>query len=310
MATPFDLVEGAGQIGENVSLKDYTTWRIGGPARWLWHPQAELVEPMLATCRTEGITPYFLGMGSNVLISDEGLPGLVIAMRKGLRGLQIDGDLLTIHAGEPLPNIARAAAEAGLAGFDFLIGIPGTLGGGVAMNCGLSAKVTREIGELVQSVTVITKSGERKILTTPEELGFAYRFSQISARGDFIVKATLKATGEADPATLKAQMKAHLAERAAKQPLDKATAGSTFKSPHGAKAAGYYIEQAGLKGASIGGAQVSLKHANWIENTGTSSAQDVRNLMKLIQNRVKEQFGILLDPEVHFVGRHSPASND
>ncbi len=310
MATPFDSVCGVGVVGENIPLAPYTTWRIGGPARWLWHPQADLVEPMLATCRAEGITPYFLGMGSNVLISDEGLPGLVIALRKGMRGLQIEGDLITANAGEPLPNIARAAAEAGLAGFDFLVGIPGTLGGGVAMNCGLSAKVTREIGELVQSVTVITKSGARKILTTPEEFGFTYRHSQIFARGDFIISATLKATGVADPATLKAQMKEHLAERAAKQPLDKATIGSTFKSPHGAKAAGYYIEQAGLKGASIGGARVSLKHANWIENTGTSSAQDVRKLMELIQNRVKEQFGILLDPEVHFVGRHSPSNSD
>lgn len=298
-ANPFADLALTRPVAEDVPLDRFTTWRIGGPARWFWEPEADELPTVLRACAEAGIRPVFLGRGSNVLVRDSGIDGLVICVRRAMTSIDFVDGTIRAEAGAPMPTVAKLAADHGFEGFEFLIGIPGSIGGGIVLNAGLTAQGQKEIASVLTTVEAVTAEGEPVHVADPATLDLGYRTSNIRERGLFVTGATFVPLAEGDKAVVKERMNRHLAERKRKQPLDKATAGSTFKQPKGGKAAGWYIEQAGLKSLARGGATVSPKHANWIENAGDASSDDIESLMRTIQERVEHRFGVLLEPEVH-----------
>lgn len=286
------------EITEQVPLAPFTTWKIGGPAEYYCQPEAEQIPTLLSAAHTKGIPVTFLGRGSNVLIADEGIKGLVLHTRNVLQRLEIDKQgRIVAEAGVSMPRLSKQAAKLGYTGYEFLIGIPGTIGAGVAINAGLTVFRPREMKEIVESIEVVSELGEVTI-GPPEQFGLSYRTSDILDNRQFVLRAWFKQTEIGDPKEIHANTMDHLAERKRKQPLDKPTAGSTFKQPDGGKSAGWYIEQASMKGHRVGNAMVSMKHANWIENLGGATAKEVGLLMDLVIQKVSEQFSIELVPEV------------
>jgi len=287
---PFNLLE-------HVSLAQYTTWKIGGSARWLAEPTVQDVPALLNWAFEHDIPIYFLGRGSNVLIDDAGLSGLVILTRNSMTELRRDGNQIVAGSGVFLPHLSKFAAREGFSGFEFLIGIPGTVGGALAMNAGLTVFRPREMVSIVQSFDVVNQDGSIETLTM-NDIHSGYRHTDLLDEKRFVLQVRFRLDDEGDPDEIRRNTFDHLAERKRKQPLDKPTAGSTFKSPPGSKGAGWYIEQAGLKGFQIGGARVSPVHANWIENLGNATAADVRQLMEHIQQTVQNHSAIKLEPEI------------
>ncbi|HVQ47416.1 MAG TPA: UDP-N-acetylmuramate dehydrogenase, partial [Gemmatimonadales bacterium] len=249
-------------------------------------------------------TPWFaLGLGSNILLPDEGLDALVIRMGKGLDRLQQDRDRWTIGAGLPAPLAARKTAEAGFAGLHIFVGVPGTVGGGVYMNAGCHGG---DWAEVVQQVTVVDGHGNDSVMTR-RDVPFTYRRSGLDGR--IVLETTVQLRPE-EPARLE-EVVAELFEwRQKGTPFNQPCCGSVFKNPSGpswkreggSKTAGQLIEAAGLKGFSIGGAQVSPMHANYFVNTGGATAADVRRLIEHVQRTVEQQFSVRLDPEVKLIG--------
>jgi UDP-N-acetylmuramate dehydrogenase len=280
-------------------LKNYTSWGIGGMARWLAEPTAAQLPDLIHWAQGQAIPIYCLGRGSNVLIDDGGVQGLVILTRNSMTHLALQDGYIVAGGGTFLPRLARFAASQGFAGFEFLMGIPGTVGGAIAMNAGLTVFRPREMTAIVKDFEMLTWDGTLQTLTMAD-VDAGYRHTNLLNGQGLVLRARFNLDHPADPSRIKRDTLAHLAERKRKQPLDKLTAGSTFKSPPGSQGAGWYIEQAGLKGLQIGGARVSPVHANWIENLGHASSQDVRELIEHIQTRVKEEMGIKLQPEVRF----------
>ena len=288
------------KIKENKPLAPYTTWKIGGAARWLAEPTIEEVPELLDWAMENGIPIYFLGRGSNVLIDDSGLPGLVIVTRNSIDHLYREGNLIVAGSGVFLPKLSRFAAREGFSGFEFAIGIPGTVGGALVLNAGLTVFRPREMVAVVKNFDVLNRDGSIETLTM-QDVGVGYRKTDLLDGKRFILQVRFQLQQEGNPDEILHHTFEHLAERKRKQPLDMPTAGSTFRSPPGSKGAGWYIEQAGLKGLQFGGARVSPIHANWIENLGGATSTDVRQLMEHIQNKVKASMGINLEPEVHFL---------
>ncbi|MBE9061264.1 UDP-N-acetylmuramate dehydrogenase [cf. Phormidesmis sp. LEGE 11477] len=284
---------------EEVPLAPYSTWHIGGPARWLVEPTVEELPSLIKWAFHHDVPVYFLGRGSNILIDDAGLPGLVVVTRNSMTELRREKDLIVADSGVFLPHLSQFAAKAGFLGFEFLIGIPGTVGGALAMNSGLTVFRPREMASIVKDFDVVNVDGSFETLTL-EEINVGYRRTDLLSGKRFVTRVRFRLESKGDPEEIRSSTLAHLAERKRKQPLDKPTAGSTFKSPPGSKGAGWYIEQAGLKGFQIGQAKVSPRHANWIENLGNATAADVRSLIEHIQNRVKVHSDIQLEPEVIF----------
>lgn len=291
---------GALNIRENVPLAPLTTWRVGGPARFFYEPVGEEYLEVVARAREHGIPIYVLGRGSNVLIDDSGLDGLVICTRRSLQKIEQVGDLIVAEAGVALPTLSKFAAGLGFGGYEFLIGIPGTIGGGVVMNAGLTSQGVREMSDVLESVDVIDDQ-DNIITLNKDRLGFGYRTSALLDKDFFVIRARFRVETPADREEIRARMARHLAVRRAKQPLSKWTAGSTFKQPPGGCSAGWYIDRAGLKGFQIGGARVSHKHANWIENCGNATARDIKALIEEIQLKVYHRFGVWLEREVRFL---------
>lgn len=287
-------------IRENISLASYTTWKVGGAARWLAEPTSDEAPVLMRWALERKIKTYFLGRGSNVLIDDGGLPGLVFLTRNSLTHLYREGDRIIAGSGVFLPKLSRFAAHQGFSGFEFLIGIPGTVGGAVVMNAGLTVFCPREMVAIVENFDVLNSDGSVETLTM-NDINAGYRKSNLLKEGRLVLQARLRLKEEGDPDKIRRVTFEHLAERKRKQPLSRPTAGSTFRSPPGSKGAGWYIEQAGLKGYQIGQARVSHIHANWIENMGGATAADVRQLMTHIQSSVQVQMGINLEPEVIFL---------
>jgi UDP-N-acetylmuramate dehydrogenase len=273
-------------------LAAHTTFRIGGPARLMAFPKnQEEFSAILALCAQEGENPLVLGNGSNVLAPDEGLDRLVICT-KNLTGLTVEGNTITVEAGCTMAKAAMAALNAGLTGLEFAHGIPGTVGGGAIMNAGAYGgelkNVVRSVDCLTQDGTLVTRQGE--------ELGFGYRRSCFEKEGLTVFSVTMELT-PGDPAQIKAQMEEYAAKRRASQPLEYPSAGSTFKRPEG-HFAGRLIEDAGLKGLTVGGAQVSEKHAGFVINKGGATCADVLGLTHAIQGAVYAKFGVMLELEV------------
>ena len=250
---------------------------------------------MFAEACANNVPVTVIGHGSNLLVRDGGIRGLVICIGKNMRQITREGNIIRAQAGAMLGSVAMEAAEAGLRGLEFASGIPGTVGGGVTMNAGAYCG---EIVQVVKEVHGIYPDG-RKICLSREEMDFGYRHSVVMEKG-FIVTEAVFELEPGDPAVIRARMSELNAKRAEKQPLDLPSAGSTFKRPEGYYASAL-IDQCGLKGYSIGGARVSEKHAGFLVNTGTSS-KDFLKLMQKVQDIVEERAGVRLEPEIRIIG--------
>ena len=275
---------------------DHTSFRIGGAAAVYVKPLSE--EGLIITlqkCREQKATYWIFGKGTNILVSDRGLKGVVIDMT-GLSGIEAEGNILRASAGTALVQLARYAAEHALSGLEFAAGIPGSLGGGIFMNAGAYGGSMQDV---VKSVRVLTP--EFEIRTIPaEELELSYRHSRFKTSGEIILSAEL-ALKPGEPAVIEALMKEYNERRRDKQPLEYTNAGSTFKRPEG-YFAGKLIEEAGLSGYQVGQAQVSPKHCGFVVNLGGASAADVWHLCRDVQAKVKETSGVDLETEVIFLG--------
>ncbi len=281
-------------ILEEEPLARHTSFRIGGPAALFVKPADEnQLAQVLRFAASYDITPRMLGAGTNVLAPDEGLRELVVCTKDALLGLSdLGGGKIEAYAGETLSKTAVFAKNLSLTGLEFAHGIPGTVGGGIYMNAGAYG------GEMKQAAietTVLTMDGETQVFSG-EAQGFSYRTSAFEKMDAIIVKTRLQlALG--DKAEISAKMQELIEKRRASQPLELPSAGSTFKRPEGAFA-GALIQEAGLKGTRVGGAQVSEKHAGFVVNTADATADDVKKLIALVQKRVFETSGFSLQPEV------------
>lgn len=284
---------------EQEMMSTHTTFKIGGPAAYYMIPENEdeVIEAM-DFARVRELPFYLLGRGSNVLFSDEGYPGVVIEIGRGLERMSVHQEgMVMVQAGIGLSTMAVRLAEAGLTGFEFAGGIPGTLGGGIAMNAGAYGG---EIKDCIVSATVLNEEGN-KILLSKKELELGYRTSIIQ-KGKYIVLQGTFSFEKGESKKIFADMKEMNRKRREKQPLEYPSAGSTFKRPEG-YFAGKLIEDAGLRGYRIGDAQVSEKHCGFVVNRGHATAEEVRRLIEEVQNRVREKFQVELEPEVRMVGK-------
>jgi UDP-N-acetylmuramate dehydrogenase len=286
-------------ILENHPLAPLTTWRIGGAAAHLAAP-ADLddVYRLMALAQDRGWPLFFLGRGSNVLIDDAGLPGLTLHLAKSLQGLTRRGDTLRAGAGVALPRLAQAAAKLGFSGFEFLAGIPGTVGAAVRLNAGAEGHSLAGVLSRVWVATPQLQLLEFK----PTELGLSYRSSLLLNFPHWlVVEAEFNLAHPAGPEAIKVRMGELMAQRRARQPANPRSCGSVFKNPAGAPAAGRLIETAGFKGHRRGDAFVSRKHANFILNHGHASAAQVKALIADIQEKVWRTQGVALEREVVFL---------
>ena len=280
----------------NEPMSRHTTLKLGGPADYLAFPRSEEeIAALFAEADRNGIPVTVIGHGSNLLVLDGGIRGLVISVGKNMRQITREGNTLTVQAGAMLGSAAAEAAEAGLTGLEFASGIPGTVGGGVTMNAGAYGG---EMAQVVTRVRAIRPDGE-KVLLSGEEMEFGYRHSAVTEKNLIVTEVTFELQ-PGDRTEIRAKMSELNARRAEKQPLDVPSAGSTFKRPEGNYAAAL-IDQCGLKGYSVGGAMVSRKHAGFLVNTGTSS-RDFLELMRQVAGIVEERTGIRLEPEVRIIG--------
>ncbi|NPB04366.1 MAG: UDP-N-acetylmuramate dehydrogenase [Thermotogae bacterium] len=281
------------RIQENVPLAPYTTFRLGGPARYFLdaHSVEDVVEGInFARAKEVPILP--LGAGSDILIGDRGFNGLVIRL-VALRGMNVERNQVLLKTGEALPKVARILADRGLSGFEYLAGIPGTIGGGVAKNAGAHGK---EIGDMLVEAYVVGEDGYIRTLPK-EELNLDYRTSALPELG-ILLEAKFRLS-EDDPHLIRGRMERFLAYREEHQPWRERTAGCMFKNPPG-HYAGKLIEEAGLKGFRIGGVKVSEKHANFFVNEG-GTADDAVRLIEYVRDRVYKVFGIELEVEIEIL---------
>lgn len=286
------------QILEEEPMKKHTTFRIGGPAEYLILPQTtEEIADVIKLCRQEEIPWYIVGNGSNLLVADEGVRGVVIQLLRNFNQIQVEGCQIRMQAGAQNAAVAKRALDASLTGFEFAAGIPGTIGGAVVMNAGAYGG---EMKDILKEVTVLDPNG--MIRTIPaEELELGYRTSIIARKGYVVLEAVIVLKTGA-PKEIKAAMDELKEKRVTKQPLEYPSAGSTFKRPEG-YFAGKLIMDAGLRGFSVGGAQISEKHCGFVINKGNATAKDVTELMDETKKIVMEKFGVALEPEVKRLGQ-------
>lgn len=279
----------------DVPMQRHTSFRIGGPARRMAFPvNREQLVILLGLAQECGIKPFILGKGTNLLVADEGLDTLVIKTEQMNAICQVDDVTLEADAGISLARLAVFAQQNGLAGLEFAHGIPGSLGGAVFMNAGAYGG---EMKQVVIEVAALFEDGVRYL--TAEEAQFAYRHSVFSNTDAVVLGAKLRLE-KGDSAEIRARMDDLMARRKQSQPLEYPSAGSTFKRPTG-YFAGTLIEQTGLKGLTVGGAQVSEKHAGFVINIGGATCTDVTELIAQVQQRVLDAHGVQLEPEVKII---------
>ena len=293
-----------GELKENELLSRHTSYGIGGPADILASPvDLEDLRVLLQAVRSRKQKFWILGGGTNLLVRDGGVRGVVITLER-MRTITVEREYRSIggsfvvvsaEAGVSLAKLLSFAVDQGLTGLEFTAGIPGTLGGAVCMNAGTSLG---EMGDVVESVTLIAPDGE-PVARSREEMGFGYRTSAVPE--DHVVLEVRIALRRDEKEKIKAKVKDLQDKRKKYQPWGLPSAGSVFKNPQ-EESAGKLIESAGLKGATVGGAQVSDKHANFIVNTGTATASDVLALMDMISEKVLETHGVRLEPEIKVIG--------
>lgn len=278
----------------NQEMKKYTTFRIGGMVDIFIKPETvEQVVEAISLCRAHGVPYYILGNGSNLLVADEGFRGVVIQIYNSLEDIKVEGTKIKAMAGAILAKVASVALKNGLKGFEFAHGIPGTIGGAIVMNAGA---YDGEMKQVVKSCEVLDEAGNIITLTN-EELEFGYRTSVIPKKGYIVLSVTIELE-QGDTEEIQAKMKDFAGRRRDKQPLDKPSAGSTFKRPED-HFAGKLIMDSGLRGYQIGGARVSDKHCGFIVNEDhTATCKDVEDLISHVQKVVFEKYGVQLEPEV------------
>ena len=294
--TELQNVMGGSGIFMEEPMKKHTTFRVGGPADVLVQPDETALVAILALCRQYHVSYSFIGNGSNLLVGDKGIRGVVIEMTDPMGNIEVDGTKITAQAGAMLSKIANTAASNGLGGMEFAAGIPGSMGGAVTMNAGAYGG---EMKDVIQQVTVLTPECEQKVLSR-EELDLSYRHSCIPKNHFLVLEAELSLT-PAPEQEIRAKMAELREKRVEKQPLEYPSAGSTFKRPEG-YFAGKLIMDAGLRGYAVGDAQVSEKHCGFVINRGNATAAEILQLMKDVQERVKKQSGVTLEPEVKMIG--------
>lgn len=278
-------------------LCNHTTFRVGGKAdAFLSVSDEEQLKKAVLTCKEYGVPFLILGNGSNLLVSDSGYRGMVILIGKDMADIRVEDNRIMVQAGATLAAVAQTAAKNSLGGMEFASGIPGTIGGAIVMNAGA---YDGEMKMVVEKVRVLAK--DNAILTfSNEELDFGYRTSRIKTEGLIVLEVTLLLQTKNQEAIYE-KMNDFAARRREKQPLEYPSAGSTFKRPEG-MFAGKLIMDAGLRGYSVGDAQVSEKHCGFVINKGNATAQDIQRLIYDVQSKVKELFEVTLEPEVIFIG--------
>lgn len=284
------------RVEENVPLARYTTIGTGGPARWFARPgSVEELQDALLWAREHDVRVEAIGLGSNVLAHDEGIEVLVVKLDGDLVAVDVEGDVLVAGGGAANAVALHRARAAGLGGFEFASAIPGTAGGGVRMNAGAYGREWKDV--LIDAIVV---DADYVRTLTPIELGLSYRHSALHA-GEVVAQVRFQLEASSTEA-VKARVSELLAQRKSTQPTNKRTFGSVFKNPGGERGAGRMIEECGLKGHPIGGALISPRHANFIENSGGATSADCIALMAEARRRVHERFGVVLEHEVQFLG--------
>lgn len=286
-----------GALFYNEPLRSHTTFRVGGEADAFLSvkTQEELIKAV-QLCKEKKVPYFILGNGSNLLVSDKGFRGLVISIGKDMAQITLDGNRITAQAGALLSTVAQLAAKNGLTGMEFASGIPGSIGGAMVMNAGA---YDGEMKMIVESVTILSEDGQTHTFSN-EEMEFGYRTSRLKREKGIVLSVTVLLS-EGDKAAILEKMNDFAARRREKQPLEYPSAGSTFKRPEG-MFAGKLIMDAGLRGYTVGGAQVSEKHCGFVINKEKATADDIYTLIHNVQAKVKETAGVTLEPEVIFVG--------
>lgn len=289
---------GKDQVLKNPLMKDYTSFRVGGPCNRIVFPQnVKQLKEVLELLTDEGKAFMLLGNGSDLLVKDEGYDGTFIKLAGEFYETQVEGNTLKSGAALSLKNLTEIAADAGLSGLEFANGIPGSLGGGVFMNAGA---YEGEIRQVIFSVGVISQDGSQERVYQSQDLDMGYRKSIFQKTHEIVLNAKFQLI-ERNTQDIYTSMEELMAKRRAKQPLDLPSGGSFFKRPEGYYA-GKLIQDSGLQGLRVGGAQVSTLHAGFIVNQDNATAHDILTLMHLIQFTVKDQFGVELEPEVRIIG--------
>ena len=291
-----ELFEGVMMFREPMS--QHTSWRIGGPAEVLAEPRGvDDLKLILKYAASLGIPVTVIGAGTNILVKDGGIKGIVIQVGSGLSDLRMEGQQVTAGGGLRLSRLALAVRDAGIGGFEFIAGIPGTVGGAAVMNAGSYGS---SVSDLVNRVTCIDFAGEELYLENGQ-LEWGYRKSALQGKDLIVVEAVFRGNLR-DRDLIAADMEKFISSRKAKQPLEYPNSGSVFKNPPG-NYAGKLIDQAGCRGMRVGDAQVSVKHTNFIVNLGKATARDVLDLIAAVKVRVLEQSGVNLEMEVKVLGR-------
>lgn len=293
-----DLIDmQVGDVLQDEPLYKHTTYRVGGPARIFIKPyDVEGLKQIIKYCRIHRIKLMVIGRGSNLLFSDKPFNGVIISLTDHFNKFEVNGSTIKAQCGVSMISLAYETAKIGLAGFEFMGGIPGNIGGGIFMNAGAYKE---ELGAKVKSVTILNDRLELVTLSK-EQMKFSYRYSILQDNKKWIVLEAEFELQAGDPEEIKAKLDNRKEKRMSSQPWNLPSAGSVFRNPEG-KGAWEYIDQVGLRGYEIGGAQVSPKHSNFIVNTGYASAKDIYDLISLVSKKVKEEFGIELKREVCFV---------
>ena len=292
-----DIV-GSDNIVSDEPMRKHTTFRIGGNADIFVRPESkEQIAEILRLCRKQDVPYFILGNGSNLLVGDRGFRGVVINIMDNMNDIKVDGGIIKAQAGAMLIKVSRAARDNSLTGLEFASGIPGTIGGAIYMNAGAYGG---EMKDVVTQVTAMDAEGEIYTFGT-DELEFSYRHSVIQQRDLIVLDVTMKLAA-GDQKIIDDRMSELAVARRTKQPLEYPSAGSTFKRPEG-YFAGKLIMDAGLRGYSVGGAQVAEKHCGFVVNRGGATAVDVVGLIGDVQSKVSEKFGVMLEPEVKMLGK-------
>ena len=294
--TELQNVMGGSGIFMEEPMKKHTTFRVGGPADVLVQPDETALAAILALCRQYHVSYSFIGNGSNLLVGDKGIRGVVIEMTEPMGNIEVHGTQITAQAGAMLSKIANTAASNGLGGMEFAAGIPGSVGGAVVMNAGAYGG---EMKDIIERVYVLDENGAQLELDR-DALDLGYRHSCIPEKKYIVTKVVLELVPR-NEAEIRSEMKELNEKRAEKQPLQYPSAGSTFKRPEG-YFAGKLIMDAGLRGYQVGGAQVSEKHCGFVINKGDATAADICQLMRDVSDKVQAQFRVVLEPEVKMIG--------
>lgn len=294
--TELQNVMGGSGIFMEEPMKKHTTFRVGGPADVLVQPDETALAAILALCRQYYVPYSFIGNGSNLLVGDKGIRGVVIEMTDPMGNIEVHGTKITAQAGAMLSKIANTAASNGLGGMEFAAGIPGSVGGAVVMNAGAYGG---DMKDIIERVYVLDENGAQLELDR-DALDLGYRHSCIPEKKYIVTKVVLELVPR-DEVEIRSKMKDLNEKRAEKQPLQYPSAGSTFKRPEG-YFAGKLIMDAGLRGYQVGGAQVSEKHCGFVINKGDATAADICQLMRDVSDKVQAQFGVVLEPEVKMIG--------